>query len=389
MEKILTKYFLNCVILSVRESNSKNLNKMPRLNKDQRVWICLEFGRTNNAHEVSRRWHRRWPNDQAPTIRTILKTFSKFVNEGTCLNVNKGRSGRLRTARTPEIIEQVRNSLNADGLRSSRRNGLQLTRSSFLRIVHLDIKFHPYVLIRRQKLKQDDPAQRLLFCNRLIQTLAAEPNFLDNLITSDEAIFSLNSEVNTRNVVCYAERGDGHPEDHYVEFSQGADKIMVWVGLTRQGVVLGPHFIEGRMNTQEYLRIIRYSVIQREFRQNNINRAVTWWQQDGAPAHTSNASIRYLRGQFPNRLMGKNGDWPWPPRSPDLAICDFFLWGYLKHKIWNVPVNQQPQNLLQLRQSIQRECNNLDRQMIQRAFDGMVSRTRLCIDQRGRAFRNE
>ena len=32
---------------------------MPQLTKDQRVWICIEFARTNNAHEVARRWVNR------------------------------------------------------------------------------------------------------------------------------------------------------------------------------------------------------------------------------------------------------------------------------------------------------------------------------------------
>ena len=180
------------------------LIKMPRLTKDQRVWICLEFARTNNANEVLRRWNNRWPNVQAPTVSTIIKTFNKFVEEGTCLNLNKERSGRRRTARTPGNVAMVRNALQQDGLRSARRNGLGLTRSSFLRIVNLDIKFHPYVLIRRQKLKPGDPPQRLAFCNRLLQTVAQDPNFLDHLIMSDEASFSLNSEVNTHNVVKYA-----------------------------------------------------------------------------------------------------------------------------------------------------------------------------------------
>ena len=52
-----------------------------------------------------------------------------------------------------------------------------------------------------------------------------------------------------------------------------------------------------------------------------------WWQQDGASAHTSNVALQYLRGQFPGRVMSKRGDWPWPPRSPDLAVCDFFSVG--------------------------------------------------------------
>ena len=139
---------------------------------------------------------------------------------------------------------------------------------------------------------------------------------------------------------------------------------MVWVGLTRAGVVLGPHFAERNLDTREYLRIIRYHVIQRDFHVHNIDRNNMWWQQDGAPAHTSNATMQYLRGQFPLRLMSKRGDWPWPPRSPDLAICDFFLWGYLKQQIWNVPHDQQPQNLEELRNSIVTACRNLEQRMI-------------------------
>ncbi len=118
------------------------------------------------------------------------------------------------------------------------------------------------------------------------------------MIVSDEAVFSLNSEVNTRNVIKYAPYGKGHPADHYVEFVQGDDQVMVWVGLTRAGVVLGPHLAERNLNTREYLRIIPYHVIQRDFYVHNIVNNM-WWQQDGAPSHTSNATMQYLCRQFP------------------------------------------------------------------------------------------
>ena len=85
----------------------------------------------------------------------------------------------------------------------------------------------------------------------------------------------------------------------------------------------------------------------------------------------------------------KRGDWPWPPRSPDLAIYDFFLWGYLKHSIWNVPMNNQPKNLRELRNAIQRECANLNRDLIRRAFTGMISRAQRCMEVRGHTFPNE
>ena len=42
---------------------------------------------------------------------------------------------------------------------SGRRNGLALSRTTFQHLVKIDIKFHPYVIIRRQKLREGDPAQ--------------------------------------------------------------------------------------------------------------------------------------------------------------------------------------------------------------------------------------
>lgn len=279
--------------------------KMPRLTKDQRVWVCLEFARVNNATEVKRRWPNHWPGIQPPSDMTIKATYNKLVREGTCLNVNKGRSGRRRTARTQHNINLVRQSLLQNGRRSSRRNGVGLDRNTFLRIVHNDIKFHPYVLIKRKKLKPEDPARRLQFCNRFVNTVANDANFLNKLIVSDEAVFSLNSEVNTRNVINYAPFGQGHPEDHYVEFEQGPDKIMVWVGMMRNGTIFGPHVVRGKLDTREYLRIVRFNVVQRKFQRHGVNQRNVWWQQDGAPAHTSNRSLRYLQGQFPGQVMSK------------------------------------------------------------------------------------
>ena len=112
-----------------------------------------------------------------------------------------------------------------------------------------------------------------------------------------------------------------------------------------------------------------------------------WWQRDGAPAHTSHATMQYLRGQFPLRLMSKRRDWPWPSRTPDLAICDVFLWGYLKQHIWNVPLYQQLHSLEELRISIMTACCNLEQRTIHDSFDAMVSRQ--CIRARGHAFPNE
>ena len=70
---------------------------------------------------------------------------------------------------------------------------------------------------------------------------------------------------------------------------------MVWVGITRAGVVPSPHFAEKNLDTRVYLRIICYHVIQRDFYTFKIGKNNMWWQQDGAPAHISHATMQYLR----------------------------------------------------------------------------------------------
>ena len=49
-------------------------------------------------------------------------------------------------------------------------------------------------------------------------------------------------------------------------------------------------------------------------------------------------NIRFLDVTFPNRWIGRDGPTPWPPRSPDITLLDFFLWRYVKDKVFSTPV---------------------------------------------------
>ena len=184
--------------------------------------------------------------------------------------------------------------------------------------------------------------------------------------------------MNTRNVICYSQYGQGHPQDHYVGHKQGAEQLMVWVGLMRSGTAFGPYVVRGNLTTREYLQTVRYNVIQRDFRAQNINMQSTWWQQDGEPSHTGKGSINYLHRQFPGKVISKRGDWNWPPCSPDLAVLDFFLWGYLKHKIWSVAQKQQPTDIMDLKAAIVRECAQIPRAFIRNVFDAMMPSLHQC-----------
>jgi len=83
----------------------------------------------------------------------------------------------------------------------------------------------------------------------------------------------------------------------------------------------------------------------------------TWLQQDRVTHVQYNTSLPRVRDIFPHKLISRRGDINWPPRSPDLSPMDFFLWGYLKSKVY---VNN-PTSLAQLRENVRHEMAAITR----------------------------
>ena len=67
------------------------------------------------------------------------------------------------------------------------------------------------------------------------------------------------------------------------------------------------------------------------------------FMQDGAPPHWALEVRALLNERLSKRWIGRATDMDdalvnWPPRSPDLTPCDFFLWGYIKGKVFYSPL---------------------------------------------------
>jgi len=70
------------------------------------------------------------------------------------------------------------------------------------------------------------------------------------------------------------------------------------------------------------------------------------FQQDGSPVHYKDVR-GCLNRNLPQRWIGRTGNkdgalMRWPPRSPDLTLCDFFFWGFVKDTVFVPPL---PANL--------------------------------------------
>ena len=86
-----------------------------------------------------------------------------------------------------------------------------------------------------------------------------------------------------------------------------------------------------------------------------------------------------LRNMFPGRLISRYGDFNWPPRSPDLTSPNFFLWGYLKARVFE----NRPQTLQALKDNITREIRAINQDMLLRVIENFQSRLQECLEKRG------
>ena len=81
------------------------------------------------------------------------------------------------------------------------------------------------------------------------------------------------------------------------------------------------------MNGERYKDVLTTHVVPLLKQRRNRN---LLFQQDGAPAHFSLIVRDVLNKELSGRWIGCGGCVPWPPRSPDLSVNDFWLWGDIR-----------------------------------------------------------
>jgi hypothetical protein len=115
----------------------------------------------------------------------------------------------------------------------------------------------------------------------------------------------------------------------------------VWIGLCGNGRLIGQFFFERNVNGEAYLEMFNVRVVpalaEHYILQTNGAFTRLWWAQDGAPAHRRIIVMEDLDQLFQYRIISLGRTQEWPPRSTDLTPCDFFLWGYLKSKVFCTP----------------------------------------------------
>ena len=95
--------------------------------------------------------------------------------------------------------------------------------------------------------------------------------------------------------------------------------------------------------------------------------------QDGAPRHIANPVKSLLHETFEDRVISRQFDNEWPPRSPDLTPADYWLWGYLKSRVYR----NKPANLHALKESIRQEVRSISPELLQVSVWNVLTRLEL------------
>ncbi|GBM98639.1 hypothetical protein AVEN_236803-1 [Araneus ventricosus] len=101
---------------------------------------------------------------------------------------------------------------------------------------------------------------------------------------------------------------------------------------------------------------------------------------DGAPAHIHRSVKQVLRKTFTDeRVISRDFPTSWPPHSPDLTPCVFWLWGFIKDQVYR----KQPGTLSHLKDSIIRHVRGINEDLLRSAVEHTVLRMERVVENHG------
>lgn len=346
----------------------------------EQVDMILVYGFCReNACESVRVYRERYPNRRVPNRKTFSKVVRRARETGS-LKAPVGGRGRPRSARTAELEEIILDNVAENPTKSCRIIALEEnTNKSTVNRVTREQFLHPFHVQLVQEILPEDTAARVRFCNFILRRPL---NFIKKILFSDEAIFSRRGVTNMHNSHVYS---DENPHAIENRSFQREFRVNVWLGII-DSLVIGPVFLPERLNGDNYLEFLRDELPLLLEDLPLITRNRMWFMHDGAPPHFSRQVRLHLHQQFANRWIGRGDDAPvsWPPRSPDMNPCDFYLWGHMKNLVYAEPIETREQLVVRIENAAERIRNNVE--VLRKIPFNFRKRMRLCLRENGYQF---
>lgn len=348
-----------------------------KLTTEEKIEIVLIVGDNYKTfREAANIFNERHPNKMIH-FTTVGNVVTKFKGSGSVLNNFKKK--HQKWINTEENQMQVMQSVIENPKTSLRKLSASLptplSKTTIGRVLK-ENKFHPYKPKFTHTLKPGDLDRRLEFCSWFQGELEDAPFMSRNILFTDESVFTSNGTVSSQNCRWWS---DINPNFSIQTRDQYQFKTNVWCGMYKDRII-GPHFFRVTMNAERYLQFLTETLPDFLDALPLRERLTIWFQHDGAPCHSTRQVLEYLQDTFNGKIIGRYADVPWPPRSPDITPLDYFLWGYLKEKVYSHrPFN----NIDHLERLIQEAAETILANVIRNVLDAFSKKTATCMERQG------
>lgn len=343
-----------------------------RYDLKKRLFMVKKYEKFNNIVQVQRAWRSEFKSKNAPSRHVILYNYNKLEKTGSVEHTPRRElipSKKRKEAKiTIERMVTEDPSLSINKLHCAAQISFGTTRS----ILRDDLGLKPYHPQTAHELKPADYPKRVEFAEWF---LSLPNNATDYIIFSDEAWFTLKESVNKQNNRLWLK---SKPTE-VTELPLHGKKVMVWCAVSAKRI-FGPYFFDQTVNQHVYLEMLKKFFWPKMIKTRDYEKYR--FQQDGASSHTADLVQKWLSDNFKMKFIDKS---KWPPRSPDLNPCDFFLWGYLKSKVY-YPL---PKTLEDLKANIRREIKNINKNFLKSTFVNFEKRCNLIIENNGGHIENK
>lgn len=335
------------------------------LDTKEKTFIVTNYKVFGSYSRFARAYRTEFKKRVAPSIKTYNAIIAKFNLTGSVHDLL--RSGRPKSATTDDKVEECRVLLENNPGMSLRRTALAtgISYGSVHSIARESLDLYPYRIQLRHQIKPPDYARRIKFAEWFRDTPDIERFFT----ASDEAYFHMDGNVNNYNFRIWSQENP----NFVVEKQLYPDKVHVWCAMSTNKII-GPFFFDSTVNQWNYLEMLK-QFFEPEHKKQKLHKDY-YFQQDGASPHRARIVQDWLKKDFRGKLLDSN---LWPPRSPDLNPCDFFLWGYLKDKVYR----KKYETTEELKEAIKEEIKKISKITLSAVFADMRKRCLLCIEKEG------
>ncbi|GFW84945.1 uncharacterized protein TNCV_682331 [Trichonephila clavipes] len=328
---------------------------------ERNLLVKLFYESKGNAAAALREFRRLKNLRKGPLLPQALKRMITRFEKAGHLGVQPGR-GRKSTR--SDVVEDVATAIDDQSMDN-------VIGCSSARAVsrHLGVSYST-------QLMANDREKRLTFALTFLARVEVDASWPWKILWSDEEHFHLSGTVNTHNCrICDTE----NPRT-FQEIPLHSPKVTVWCGFTAT-FVLGPFFFEETtcngpvtctVTARRYKNMLE-NFVAPQMLQHQCLDSITF-MQDGAPPHIGLCVQQFLRQHVSNdRVISRAFPTAWPPRSPDLNPCDFWLWGYLKNLVYRGRLI----TLADLKDSITLHLRSISVDQLRSAFEQTLHRLQI------------